>query len=126
MTKRDLPEDTQVLVNLYKNYSLRQIAKRYNVPHQTIAYRLRHIDTSKPDLSRRNEEIRKDYACGIDINLIADSFDLSLKRVRAICTGVRRPRKQPGCPDCETKHYARGWCKKCYTRWLRNSANVLE
>ena len=113
----------QVLVDLYETYSLRQIAAIYGVPHQTVAYHLRHIDTSKPDLSRRNEEIRKDYACGVDVNLIADSFGLSPKRVRAICTGIKRPRRRPGCLDCGTEHYARGYCKKCYMRWLRNSAN---
>ena len=85
----------QVLIDLYKTHSLRQIAAIYGVPHQTVAYHLRHIDTSKPDLSQRNEEIRKDFACGIDVNLIADSFGISPKTVRTICSGIKRPRKQP-------------------------------
>ena len=79
---------TNRLIELYKSHSLRQIAKMYDCHHSRVAHCLRGVDTSKPDLTQRNEEIRALYADNVPVYVIADRFNLSEKSIYRICSGV--------------------------------------
>lgn len=130
-----MPLPKQETIELYNEaHSLREVAKRYKVHPSWVAYCLNRwgVDTSKPDLSRRNAIIKRAWRWGIKVDKIAARFNLSPAQVYNICTGVPRPQKQPGCPDCKISPYCfvkelnQKVCQKCYARWRRNSANALD
>lgn len=129
---RKLPE-LAVILELYKDHSLRQIARIYDCSIEAVAVQLRRTDAIEKKRETYREGKKKKLirlrAKGKSFAEIARELRIGtyLCRVLAEEAGLAPgPFKPIGCSRCETDHYARGMCRLCYARSRRRELTPKE
>ena len=110
-------ERNAALLKMLADHSPSEVAKHFGITRQRV-YEL--AEQNKVPVSRDKHETH------VLIPLIGTMKDRDLAKLHPISAQqihlLRKKYKLPvykipiGCPDCETKPYAKGMCRKCYNR----------
>lgn len=107
-----------------QGYTLREIGDILDLSPEQVRQNLLQYDEYQPQRDRRlrDESIILDYTGNGELSLedIADRYGLHPSSVTRICKGYEKARKPIGCDECKVNPYAKGLCRACYSRQLRN------
>lgn len=117
------------MLELYnKHRTLRKVAQLLNTTHETVRKELIKSGHYHPRITRakRDKSIITDYTTRYDMTVkeIADKHYCSVQHVYDVTIGYQRAVKPIGCERCDTNPYAKGLCRRCYERQLRQEKKL--
>ncbi len=124
--------DIETLLELKKRFTLEQIAQMFGVTRQYVWITLNQSPdyykqqySKKEQIERRNQEIRRLWQEGKTGQELAEMFGVSINTIYRAKDGAKH-KLQIGCDNCKSQPYARGYCKKCYSKLWRAEKRERE